>query len=90
MVRKIELVLPSEYENEWERLKGLFELNDEELLMKLIEAELKVMKTKEHIEAFERIEWAMKEIEEFAGIEGLKEFAKYIELIVDKIKEVIE
>ena len=75
MVRRIELVLPTEYEEAWERLKSLYGLDDSELLMKLIETELQTMKTREHIQAYEKVEKAMREIEEVAGIDGLRNFS---------------
>ena len=90
VVRRIELILPTEYEEAWDRLKSLYGLGDGELLMKLIETELQTMKTREHIEAYEKVEKAMREIEEVAGIDGLVEFANKVSLIAKKIREAIE
>lgn len=89
-VKKIELILPTKYEKAWENLKNLYGLDNGELLMKLIETELETMKTREHIEAYEKVERAMREIEEYAGIEGLIEFANNVSLIAKKIREAIE
>lgn len=90
MVKRIELVLPTEYENDWENLKNIFGLEDSELLMRLIEMELRTIKSKEHMEAYEKVEKAMHEIEELAGMEGMKELVNKLELIVAKVKEAIE
>jgi len=50
-------------------------LGDGELLMRLIETELQTMKTRKHIKAYEKVERAMREIEEVAGIDGLRNFS---------------
>ena len=71
-------------------LKRLYGLNDGELLMRLVETELQTMKTREHIDAYEKVERTMREIEEYAGLEGLVEFANKISLIAKKIKEAVE
>jgi len=90
LVRKIELILPTSFEEAWDRLKKLYGLSDGELLMRLIETELRTMKSREHIECYEKVEEAMREVEELAGIEGLREFVEKIDLIVKKIKEALE
>ena len=58
--------------------------------MKPIETKLQTMKVREHVEAYEKVERAMREIEKVAGIDGLIEFGNNVSLMAKKVREAIE
>lgn len=87
MGRKIEVVLPDEWEDNWVKLLELYGLDDAELVLKLIEDEVAVMTAKSQKEAYERMEKAARRVYEIAGNEGLEVFAKEVELIANHIVE---
>ena len=66
---------------------NLYHVSESELVLRLIEDEVMVMEAKAEKEAYERMEKAARMIYEIAGEEGLKHFAREVELIARKIHE---
>jgi len=89
MGKKIEFTIPDEWEDKWQKLLELYHVNDSELVLRLIEDEVRVMTAKHEKEAYERIEKATRMVYEVAGRDGLEFFAKEIELIARKVTEEI-
>jgi hypothetical protein len=85
--KKIMFELPKGWENSWHHLEKLFGLKGQKLLQRLIKDEIHTMKTKRHIEAYEDVEAAMRDIEQATGTDGMVEFAKQVRLIAKKVVE---
>ena len=87
MPRKVEILIPDEWEKTWRKLLKLYELKDHELVLELIKDEVSVIAGERERKSYERMEAAAKEVNRNLGSECLDQFSREVELLAKKLVE---
>lgn len=87
MPRKVDILIPDEWEKTWLKLLKLYNLKDHELVLELIKDEVAVIAGERERKAYERMEAAAKEVNRNLGAECLDQFSREVELLAKKLVE---